>query len=237
MENLSSVLKDIKVWNCSTRGLGMRKHDIIIKIKSVTEYLLTLSIRRKDIKKKVIHFHETLKQTVALVVTGCSSTQELWMARKNLDMNMDEKTKHSYRNNYQLCNLNWLPKALSSFQWKWTCNIRPEGPECPAGNNHANWQDFRQRLEWVCCERILFYGYVSTGFEQKMDFFIPLEILWFQYLFHPDLWWKNKILVFSEVKGSKKTPRIRHGEVLHFSIFIQITFTMTLKNQNSLCQH
>ena len=62
-----SMLKDIKVSNCSTQGLGMRKHDKIIKIKHVTEYLLSLSTRRKDIKKKVRHFHETLKQTVALV--------------------------------------------------------------------------------------------------------------------------------------------------------------------------
>lgn len=61
MENLLSMLKDMKVSNCSIQGLGMRKHDIIIKIKSVTEYLLSLSIRRKDIQKKVRYFHETLK--------------------------------------------------------------------------------------------------------------------------------------------------------------------------------
>lgn len=77
MENLLSMLKDMKISNCSTQGLGMRKHDIIIRIKSVTEYLLSLSIRRKDIKKKCRHFHEKLKQTVALVITGYCSTQEL----------------------------------------------------------------------------------------------------------------------------------------------------------------
>lgn len=31
MENLLNLLKDIKVWDCSTQGLGMKNHDIIIK--------------------------------------------------------------------------------------------------------------------------------------------------------------------------------------------------------------
>lgn len=123
-----------------------------------------------------------------------------------------------------------MPQTLSSFQWKWTCNIRPEGPGCPAGNNHANWEDFRQRLEWVCCERILFYGYVSSGLEQKLDFFIPWEILWFQYLFYPVLWWKNKILVFSEVEGSKKT-HIRHSGLLISAFYLNHIYNDTYKTK------
>lgn len=52
-KNLWSMLRDTEVWNCSNHGLGLRKRDIIIKLKSVTEHLLSVSLRRREIPNKL----------------------------------------------------------------------------------------------------------------------------------------------------------------------------------------